>query len=67
MIGGYACHNAELNCKNGGVCKKSEGGSPYCDCPVAYEGDSCQFLRGKSTRTIIYRGYRELCVAFNLK
>ena len=49
MIGGYACENAELNCKNGGVCKKSEGGSPYCDCPVAYEGNSCQFLRGKST------------------
>ena len=49
MIGGYACQNDELNCKNGGVCKKSEGGSPYCDCPVAYEGDSCQFLRGRST------------------
>ena len=35
-----------MDCKNEGICKKSEGGYPYCDCPVAYEGETCQFTRG---------------------
>ena len=53
--GGYPCQNDELICENGGVCKKSEGGYAYCDCPVAYEGDTCQFSKCKLRIRMIAR------------
>ena len=45
-IGGYPCKNGELSCDNGGVCRKTEGGFSYCDCPTGFEGNICQFSKG---------------------
>ena len=46
IIGGYECLNSESNCENGGICKKSIGGYPYCDCLKGFEGSLCQFQTG---------------------
>lgn len=49
LIGDYQCNNDELNCQNDGICRKSKGGAPYCDCPISYEGKKCEFSKGKLT------------------
>ena len=46
QTGGYPCQNGELSCDNGGVCRKTEGGFSYCDCPTDFEGNTCQFSKG---------------------
>ena len=43
QIGGDSCH-----CENGGVCRKTEGGILYCDCPTDFKGNACQFSKGSN-------------------
>ena len=62
QIGGYPCQNGELSCDNGGVCRKTEGGFSYCDCPTDFEGNVCQFSKGSNQ--IFYKNIQILVIVY---